>query len=135
MSLDLAIEKAVECAFLKHIEPLLSRFNIPQPPQPAELRMTSEEAGRYLGGTGKPIAASTLRFWRCMGHGPVYHRYGNAVRYHKSDLDRFMAENVALKPGGRESHQPPVAVDPSKKRRGRPPKWVRVPVTEQQEGK
>ena len=81
-SIDLAIEKAVEAAISKHLQPIFAKLNVPMTATDAP--MTSEEASRYLGGTGKPVAPATLKWWRCMGHGPVYQKFGNSVRYRKA---------------------------------------------------
>lgn len=126
MSIDLAIDKAVESAFQKHLEPLLSRLNL-TPAAPEDPKMRPEEAGEYIN-----VKPSTLRWWRCMGYGPAFHKYGNAVRYLKSDLDKFIAETVSVKHNGRPAPVAPVRVEPTtnvKRGRGRPRKWVKVAVS------
>ncbi|MCC6394775.1 MAG: helix-turn-helix domain-containing protein [Bryobacterales bacterium] len=88
--------------------------------------MRPEEAGDYIN-----VKPSTLRWWRCMGYGPVFHKYGNAVRYLKSDLDKFIANTVSVKHNGRAANEAPVKVEPTvavKRGRGRPRKWVKVAV-------
>lgn len=49
----------------------------------------TEGAGRYLGGSDKPISRRTLERWRTEGVGPDYVKMVNAVRYPKSGLDAF----------------------------------------------
>ena len=38
------------------------------------------------------ISAAVLRAWRLSGRGPRFCRFGRAVRYLDSDIERFMAE-------------------------------------------
>ena len=53
--------------------------------------MTVEQAAAYLG-----LARSTLNKWRCDGknQGPRFSKMGRAVRYTKSELDRFIEETL-----------------------------------------
>ncbi|MEO0636635.1 MAG: helix-turn-helix domain-containing protein [Pseudomonadota bacterium] len=50
--------------------------------------LTATEAAAYLS-----LSPSTLAKWRCYGSGPVFQKLGKAVRYQRSALDAFMAEN------------------------------------------
>ena len=36
------------------------------------------------------LKPATLRQWRCRDYGPSYHRLGGAIRYHLSDLEKFL---------------------------------------------
>lgn len=55
-------------------------------------------AGRYLGGDDKPVSRRTTQRWRHERKGPDYIRVGSLVRYKKSALDAYLAENtVSLK--------------------------------------
>jgi hypothetical protein len=47
--------------------------------------MTTVAAARYLSST-----PGTLKTWRASGAGPKHHGTHRFVRYHVSDLDRFM---------------------------------------------
>ena len=49
-------------------------------------RMHAEEAADYLG-----LAPATLANMRSKGGGPVFHKVGARVVYHKSDLDAWLA--------------------------------------------
>jgi hypothetical protein len=44
------------------------------------------EAARLLG-----LSVRTLQKWRWSGKGPEFLRLNGAVRYHRGDLDRFVA--------------------------------------------
>ena len=46
--------------------------------------LSTREAAEYLG-----RSARTLRQYRVSGAGPVYHRFGRAVRYAREDLERW----------------------------------------------
>lgn len=50
--------------------------------------LTVSEAAQYLG-----LAQSTLNKWRCFGDGPRFLKLGKAIRYRKSDLDKFLDEH------------------------------------------
>ncbi len=52
-------------------------------------RLTEKQAARYLGGSDLP--ASTLRYWRHVGQGPLFYKIGRHVRYDIQDLDLFLA--------------------------------------------
>ena len=58
----------------------------------ASERMTVAEAAAYLG-----LRPGTLNAWRSTGKGSriPFIKLGGAIRYDKSVLDRFMAENTA----------------------------------------
>lgn len=47
--------------------------------------LTDHEAARLLG-----LSVATLRAWRLRKRGPRYLRFGRAVRYLASDIDRFI---------------------------------------------
>ena len=36
------------------------------------------------------LKPATLRQWRSRDYGPSYHRLGGAIRYHMSDLEKFL---------------------------------------------
>ena len=40
------------------------------------------------------ISAAVLRAWRLNGKGPRFCRFGRAVRYRESDIDRFVNEST-----------------------------------------
>jgi len=40
------------------------------------------------------VSKATLDTWRSRGGGPVYVKYGRAVRYRTEDLDKFVAERI-----------------------------------------
>lgn len=39
------------------------------------------------------LTAEGVRYMRRTGRGPVYHRFGRAVRYHRPDVDRWTEQN------------------------------------------
>jgi len=47
--------------------------------------MTEQEVARRLG-----LSVATLRAWRMRRKGPRYVRFGRAVRYLSTDIDRFV---------------------------------------------
>jgi excisionase family DNA binding protein len=47
--------------------------------------MTEQEVARRLG-----LSVATLRAWRLRRRGPRYVRFGRAVRYLASDIERFV---------------------------------------------
>jgi excisionase family DNA binding protein len=51
--------------------------------------MTEHEVAHRLG-----ISAATLRAWRMKRKGPRYVRFGRAVRYLRSDIDRFVEASL-----------------------------------------
>ncbi|MGV3553198.1 hypothetical protein [Rhizobium sp.] len=58
------------------------------------------EAGKILGGPGKPIKASTLQYWRTSEKGPEYIKLSwKEVRYTRGALRRYLASRKNL--GGR----------------------------------
>jgi hypothetical protein len=60
------------------------------------------EVARILG-----VAPATLRSWRCRNTGPRYVKYGrskgSAVRYHRNDLEAFIAQCRRLTSSVREA--------------------------------
>jgi hypothetical protein len=48
--------------------------------------LTTAEAAARLG-----LATKTLHKWRVHGGGPVFHKFGSAVRYDPGNLDEFAA--------------------------------------------
>ena len=56
---------------------------------PARRLDTEKEAAAYLN-----VSPRTLQAWRLRGNGPAYVKLGNAVRYDRATLDRFIAENT-----------------------------------------
>jgi len=55
--------------------------------------LDARQAARWLG-----LAAKTLEKWRGAGSGPLFHRFGRAVRYRVSDLEHFAAEAKVTAP-------------------------------------
>jgi len=55
--------------------------------------MNRHEAAAYLG-----VSEATLRKWACERRGPMFCRLGRAVRYEKTELDRFIRENIVHHP-------------------------------------
>lgn len=49
--------------------------------------LTTKEAAAVTGFT-----EGTLRVWRCVGKGPRFLRWGNTIRYLRTDLVAWMAE-------------------------------------------
>jgi excisionase family DNA binding protein len=41
------------------------------------------------------VSAPTLRSWRHRGVGPMFRRFGRAVRYMEQDVERFVEANAA----------------------------------------
>ena len=50
----------------------------------------TRSAADYLG-----LSPRTLDGYRVSGDGPVFHRFGNRVRYRRSDLDEWAAKRRA----------------------------------------
>ena len=50
----------------------------------------TRRAANYLG-----LSHRTLDGYRVSGDGPAFHRFGNRVRYHRSDLDEWAAKRRA----------------------------------------
>jgi predicted DNA-binding transcriptional regulator AlpA len=46
--------------------------------------LTTKQAAQRFG-----LSESTLEAWRCRGGGPVFVKFGKAVRYREPDLDVF----------------------------------------------
>lgn len=49
----------------------------------------TERAASVLG-----LKPQTLHLWRCKGKGPKYKKLGRAVRYARSDLEKWAADNT-----------------------------------------
>jgi len=49
--------------------------------------LTETEAAEIL-----DLRPATLRHWRVQDRGPVFHRIGGAIRYHRTDLENFLRE-------------------------------------------
>ena len=47
--------------------------------------LNERQAASYL-----CLRPATLRQWRSRDYGPSYHRLGGAIRYHMSDLEKFL---------------------------------------------
>jgi hypothetical protein len=85
-----------------------------------ERKVTTElldehSAARYLGGN-KPLSIRTLQRHRLTGDGPPYIKIGAAVRYHRDDLDQYIATQRRLSTS--EHHE---------KRQGAPDKRLAEP--------
>ena len=59
------------------------------PTAPARRLDTEKEAAAYLN-----VSPRTLQAWRLRGGGPAYVKLGNAVRYDRDALDRFITERT-----------------------------------------
>lgn len=59
--------------------------------------LTPEEAARFLG-----VKEDTLYRWRHRGSGPAYVRVGRFVRYHKDDLNAWLAEQRVTTGGDKQ---------------------------------
>jgi hypothetical protein len=65
-------------------------------PMGDDILLDEREAGRYLGGTDRPISPRTLQRWRQRGTGPTFVRVGNLIRYRRrADLDRYLGTRIA----------------------------------------
>ena len=42
------------------------------------------------------VKKSTMEAWRCRGGGPLFVRYGRAIRYREEDLDRFIESKIRI---------------------------------------
>ncbi len=60
---------------------------------PESIALTEAETAQRLG-----VSAATLRNWRRQEVGPVYRRFGRTVRYLESDLEKYIAANVGVRP-------------------------------------
>ncbi len=49
--------------------------------------LNTRQAAGYLG-----LAKRTLDRYRLQGGGPIFHRFGNRIRYLRTDLDAWAAE-------------------------------------------
>lgn len=64
--------------------------NIQRPHWSDDDLITAKEAAIYLGGKIKPLACSTLFYWRLNGGGPTFIRVGKSIRYRVADLKAFI---------------------------------------------
>jgi hypothetical protein len=126
MSIELAIEKAVERAFQQHLEPLLAQFAKSKSADDLEETFwDTARSAKYLN-----VAPATMAFWRFEKRGPQFQRFGSAVRYRKSALDSFIEANAGLlgkKGRPPKAPNPPVIVETNGSVRGRrkqPPKYL-----------
>ena len=55
--------------------------------------VTTSEAARILGGS-KPIALTTMAYWRKHGRGPEHIKVGRSYRYPVEGLRRFLEQNT-----------------------------------------
>jgi excisionase family DNA binding protein len=68
---------------------------VPQRPAPqsaspsASLYLRTKDAARLLG-----LSVATLEAWRLKGKGPRATKLGNAVRYSREELDRWLASHT-----------------------------------------
>jgi len=53
------------------------------------MNFRTKDAAEYLN-----VAASTLEAWRHRGGGPVFLKFGKAVRYRQSDLEDFIKSKL-----------------------------------------
>jgi excisionase family DNA binding protein len=66
-------------------------------PQSTATTIQEPDAAQYVG-----LSRAYLRQARAQGHGPVFIRFGRAVRYRTADLDSWLeAHRVEPKPKGR----------------------------------
>ncbi len=54
----------------------------------------TEQAGRFLGGSEKPVSRRTLESWRLRGNGPAYVKLGGMVRYRRQDLEDYLKQQT-----------------------------------------
>jgi predicted DNA-binding transcriptional regulator AlpA len=60
--------------------------------------LTEAQTAEYLG-----ISLSTIRRWRKQsGTGPAYFRVSDCLRYHRSELDKFIAEHTTQPSAGEQ---------------------------------
>ena len=50
--------------------------------------LTSKQVAAMLG-----IPEGTLRYWRNVGIGPVWHKLEGSIRYHYDDVSRYVERN------------------------------------------
>lgn len=55
--------------------------------------LDSHQVAKYLG-----VSIDTVRAWRYRGVGPVGHRVGRHVRYHRDEIDRWVREGDDCRP-------------------------------------
>lgn len=58
-----------------------------------EEALDPRDAGKFLGGSKKPVPTGTLANWRSRGDGPAFIRIGHNIRYLTSDLIAFREAN------------------------------------------
>lgn len=63
--------------------------------------LTPKQAAKFLGGSDKPIALSTLALWRKYREGPSFIRIGKSIRYPVSGLKYFM-QSMTVNPSSEE---------------------------------
>jgi hypothetical protein len=51
-------------------------------------RLTAKQLGQVLG-----IPEGTLRYWRNVGLGPVWHKFEGTIRYHVRDVEVYVEIN------------------------------------------
>lgn len=51
--------------------------------------LNEQETALILG-----LKSQTLRSWRCTGNGPKYRKIGGSVRYHPSDIENYIEQNI-----------------------------------------
>jgi len=59
------------------------------------MNFRTKDAAEYLN-----VAASTLEAWRHRGGGPVFLKFGKAVRYRQSDLEDFIKSKLRKNTSG-----------------------------------
>lgn len=57
-----------------------------------KLLIREAEAADYLG-----LSPKTLARWRWAGKGPLFHKFGSAVRYSISELESFVSNAVVAR--------------------------------------
>ena len=77
-------------------------------PRMDDTYLTPRDAARYLSSS-----QSTLAKMRCAGAGPCFTRIGRAVRYRRSDLDKWMEAGRV----GSTSDTPERSITPPNRRR------------------
>ena len=60
-----------------------------------EKLLKTKEVAEILG-----VAKQTVEYWRWRGGGPVYIKFGRAVRYRMSDIKAFIEAGVKANTGG-----------------------------------
>lgn len=87
--LDDLVER-IAAATAARLAELLPRQPAPQSMAPApSAYLTTKGAAAYLA-----LSTATLESWRAKGKGPRPTKCGNAVRYSRAELDRWVAANT-----------------------------------------